>query len=124
MIEPGLRRRSKIALCREMTKLYENDILIKMFKNPNIASKKWIWEQYDSSVMGDTILCNGKSDAAIVKIHGTETKNTLGKGIATRYVKANPKEGGKQAVAEAYRNLTAVGATPLASTDNLNFGKQ
>ena len=50
------------------------DILIKIFKNPNIASKKWIWEQYDSSVMGDTIFANGDSDSSIVKIHGTEKR--------------------------------------------------
>ena len=105
-----------------------NDILIKMFKSPNIASKKWIWEQYDSSVMGDTILCNGKSDAAIVKIHGTETKNSLGKGIAMttdctpRYVKSDPIIGGMQAVCEAARNIAASGAKPLAITNNLNFG--
>ncbi len=105
-----------------------NDILIKMFQNPNIASKKWIWEQYDSSVMGDTILCNGKSDAAIVKIHGTETKNTLGRGIAMttdctpRYVKSDPITGGMQAVCEAARNIAASGARPLAITNNLNFG--
>ena len=105
-----------------------NDILIKMFKNPNIASKKWIWEQYDSSVMGDTILCNGQSDAAIVKIHGTETDETLGKGIAMttdctpRYVKSDPITGGMQAVCEAARNIAASGAKPLAITNNLNFG--
>jgi phosphoribosylformylglycinamidine synthase len=105
-----------------------NNILIKMFKSPNIASKKWIWEQYDSSVMGDTILCNGKSDAAIVKIHGTETKNSLGKGIAMttdctpRYVKSDPIIGGMQAVCEAARNIAASGAKPLAITNNLNFG--
>ncbi|MDG2458392.1 MAG: phosphoribosylformylglycinamidine synthase subunit PurL [Alphaproteobacteria bacterium] len=105
-----------------------NDILIKMFKSPNIASKKWIWEQYDSSVMGDTILCNGKSDAAIVKIHGTETKTSLGKGIAMttdctpRYVKSDPIIGGMQAVCEAARNIAASGAKPLAITNNLNFG--
>ena len=105
-----------------------NNILIKMFESPNIASKKWIWEQYDSSVMGDTILCNGKSDAAIVKIHGTETKNSLGKGIAMttdctpRYVKSDPIIGGMQAVCEAARNIAASGAKPLAITNNLNFG--
>ena len=105
-----------------------HNILIKMFKSPNIASKKWIWEQYDSSVMGDTILCNGKSDAAIVKIHGTETKKSLGKGIAMttdctpRYVKSDPIIGGMQAVCEAARNIAASGAKPLAITNNLNFG--
>ena len=105
-----------------------DEVLIKIFKNPNMASKKWIWEQYDCSVMGDTILSSGQSDAAIVKIHGTEKRNSLGKGIAMttdctpRYVKANPIQGGMQAVCEAARNIAASGAKPLAITNNLNFG--
>lgn len=105
-----------------------NEILVKVFRNPNMASKKWIWEQYDCSVMGDTILSSGQSDAAIVKIHGTENHNSLGKGLAMttdctpRYVKANPFEGGMQAVCEAARNIAASGAKPLAITNNLNFG--
>ena len=105
-----------------------DEALIKIFKNPNMASKKWIWEQYDCSVMGDTILSSGQSDAAIVKIHGTEKNNNLGKGIAMttdctpRYVKANPFNGGMQAVCEAARNIAASGAKPLAITNNLNFG--
>ena len=132
---PEYDRPYKIVQNKKMIKSYEfqsnqtlNNILIKMFKSPNIASKKWIWEQYDSSVMGDTILCNGKSDAAIVKIHGTETKNSLGKGIAMttdctpRYVKSDPIIGGMQAVCEAARNIAASGAKPLAITNNLNFG--
>ena len=105
-----------------------DEILVKIFKNPNIASKRWIWEQYDSSVMGDTISSNNKSDAAIVKIHGTENSKSLGKGIAMttdctpRYVKSNPINGGMQAVCEAARNIAASGAKPLAITNNLNFG--
>ena len=105
-----------------------DEILVKIFKNPNIASKRWIWEQYDSSVMGDTISSNNKSDAAIVRIHGTENGKSLGKGIAMttdctpRYVKSNPINGGMQAVCEAARNIAASGAKPLAITNNLNFG--
>ena len=105
-----------------------DEVLINIFKNPNMASKKWIWEQYDCSVMGDTVLSSGQSDAAIVKIHGTEKRNSLGKGIAMttdctpRYVKANPIQGGMQAVCEAARNIAASGAKPLAITNNLNFG--
>ena len=104
------------------------DILKIIFKNPNIASKKWIWEQYDSSVMGDTIFANGDSDASIVKIHGTEKKGSYGKGLAIttdctpRYVKSNPIIGGMQAVCEAARNIASSGAKPLAITNNLNFG--
>ena len=110
------------------TNLTIMDILIKIFKNPNIASKKWIWEQYDSSVMGDTIFANGDSDASIVKIHGTEKKESYGKGLAIttdctpRYVKSNPIIGGMQAVCEAARNIASSGAKPLAITNNLNFG--
>ncbi len=105
-----------------------NEILAKIFENPNISSKRWIWEQYDSYVMGDTISSNGKSDASIVKIHGTENNKTLGKGIAMttdctpRYVKSDPINGGMQAVCEAARNIAASGAKPLAITNNLNFG--
>ena len=105
-----------------------DEILAKIFENPNISSKRWIWEQYDSSVMGDTISSNGKSDASIVKIHGTENSKSLGKGIAMttdctpRYVKSDPINGGMQAVCEAARNIAASGAKPLAITNNLNFG--
>ncbi len=105
-----------------------DEILAKIFENPNISSKRWIWEQYDSSVMGDTISSNGKSDASIVKIHGTKNSKSLGKGIAMttdctpRYVKSDPINGGMQAVCEAARNIAASGAKPLAITNNLNFG--
>ena len=105
-----------------------DEILAKIFENPNISSKRWIWEQYDSSVMGDTISSNGKSDASIVKIHGTDNSKSLGKGIAMttdctpRYVKSDPINGGMQAVCEAARNIAASGAKPLAITNNLNFG--
>ena len=104
------------------------DILKIIFKNPNITSKKWIWEQYDSSVMGDTIFANGDSDASVVKIHGTEKKESYGKGLAIttdctpRYVKSDPIIGGMQAVCEAARNIACSGARPLAITNNLNFG--
>ena len=78
--------------------------------------------------MGDTISSNGKSDASIVKIHGTENSKSLGKGIAMttdctpRYVKSDPINGGMQAVCEAARNIAASGAKPMAITNNLNFG--
>ncbi len=110
------------------TNLTIADILNIIFKNPNIASKKWIWEQYDSSVMGDTIFANGDSDASVVKIHGTEKKESYGKGLAIttdctpRYVKSDPIIGGMQAVCEAARNIASSGAKPLAITNNLNFG--
>ncbi|MDV7271493.1 phosphoribosylformylglycinamidine synthase subunit PurL [Thioclava sp. A2] len=90
--------------------------------SPNYASKHWVYEQYDTQVMGDTVRRPGLGGAGIVRIHGTDKAVAFTSDVTPRYVKANPFEGGKQAVAEAYRNLTAVGALPLATTDNLNFG--
>ncbi|MBP79162.1 MAG: phosphoribosylformylglycinamidine synthase II [Deltaproteobacteria bacterium] len=92
-----------------------------LLADPNYASKKWVYEQYDSQVMADTINCPGYG-AGIVRVHGTNKSLAFTSDVTPRYVQVNPYEGGKQAVAEAYRNLSAVGATPLASTDNLNFG--
>ncbi|UWR28444.1 phosphoribosylformylglycinamidine synthase subunit PurL [Sulfitobacter sp. W002] len=87
----------------------------------NHASKAWVYEQYDTMVMGDTVRLPGIG-AGIVRVHGTDKALAFTSDVTPRYVKANPTEGGKQAVAEAYRNLCAVGAKPLATTDNLNFG--
>lgn len=87
----------------------------------NYCSRAWVYSQYDSQVMADTVRTPGMG-AGIVRVHGTEKLLAFTSDVTPRYVRANPFEGGKQAVAEAYRNLTAVGATPLASTDNLNFG--
>jgi phosphoribosylformylglycinamidine synthase subunit PurL len=88
---------------------------------PDNASKRWIWEQYDSQVMNDTVLKSG-SDAAIVRVHGTQKALAISTDCTPRYVYANPVEGGKQAVAECWRNITASGAVPLAITNCLNFG--
>jgi phosphoribosylformylglycinamidine synthase len=90
---------------------------------PDIASKRWIWEQYDRHVMADTLEESATgADAGVVRVHGTRKALALTSDCTPRYVAANPFEGGKQAVAEAWRNLTAVGADPIALTDNLNFG--
>jgi phosphoribosylformylglycinamidine synthase II len=89
--------------------------------SPNHAHKGWVWEQYDHMVMGDTVRVPGLG-AGVVRVHGTHKAIAFTSDVTPRYVKANPVEGGKQAVAEAYRNLVAVGARPLATTDNLNFG--
>ena len=89
--------------------------------SPNYAAKNWVFEQYDQQVMGDTLRLPG-AGAGIVRIHGTTKALAFTSDVTPRYVFANPFEGGKQAVAEAYRNLTAVGAKPLATTDNMNFG--
>ncbi len=88
---------------------------------PSYAHKAWVWEQYDTQVMADTVRTPGLG-AGVVRVHGTDKALAFTSDVTPRYVRANPYEGGKQAVAEAYRNLCAVGARPLASTDNLNFG--
>ncbi len=95
--------------------------LAQMMQSPDLCSRRWIWEQYDHTVMGDTIIAPG-GDAALVRIHGTNRAMAITTDVTPRYVKADPHEGGKQAVAETYRNICAVGAAPLAITNCLNFG--
>ncbi|MDE4174539.1 phosphoribosylformylglycinamidine synthase subunit PurL [Phaeobacter sp. PT47_59] len=97
------------------------DGLKALISSPNYAGKQWVYEQYDTTVMGDTARRPG-AGSGIVRVHGTGKQLAFTSDVTPRYVKANPVEGGKQAVAEAYRNLCAVGALPLATTDNLNFG--
>ncbi|MEP1963895.1 phosphoribosylformylglycinamidine synthase subunit PurL [Tateyamaria sp.] len=97
------------------------DGLKALLASPNYASKAWVFEQYDTMVMADSARTPGIG-AGIVRVHGTDKSLAFTSDVTPRYVKANPVMGGKQAVAETYRNLTAVGATPLATTDNLNFG--
>ncbi|MBL0114918.1 MAG: phosphoribosylformylglycinamidine synthase subunit PurL [Sphingomonadales bacterium] len=94
--------------------------LLKLMASPDIASRRWIWEQYDNKVGGDTVQPPG-GDAAVVRIHGTHKALAMSTDCTPRYCYADPYEGGKQAVAECYRNLSAVGATPLAITNCLNF---
>src|SRR5689334_4347778 len=90
---------------------------------PDVASKRWLWEQYDRHVMADTLEDSATgADAGIVRVHGTKKALAVTSDCTPRYVLNDPYEGGKQAVAEAWRNLTAVGADPIAITDNLNFG--
>jgi phosphoribosylformylglycinamidine synthase len=97
------------------------DGLKALISSPNYAGKQWVYDQYDSMVMADTARGPGNG-SGLLRVHGTNKKLAFTSDVTPRYVKANPVEGGKQAVAEAYRNLTAVGAKPLATTDNLNFG--
>jgi phosphoribosylformylglycinamidine synthase II len=97
------------------------DALKMLIASPNYCSRAWIYEQYDYTVMADTIRTPG-AGAGIVRVHGTDKALAFTSDVTPRYVRANPVEGGKQAVAEAFRNLCAVGAKPLATTDNLNFG--
>ncbi|MDR6127172.1 phosphoribosylformylglycinamidine synthase II [Sphingomonas sp. SORGH_AS802] len=88
--------------------------------SPDIASRRWIWEQYDHMVGADTVQRPG-GDAAVVRVHGTDKALAITTDCTPRYCFADPVEGGKQAVAEAWRNLTSVGANPLAVTNCLNF---
>src|SRR5690349_6364237 len=95
--------------------------LLKLMACPDLASRRWIWEQYDSQVGADTLQKSG-GDAAVVRVHGTAKALAMTTDCTPRYCYADPVEGGKQAIAEAYRNFCAVGATPLAVTNCLNFG--
>jgi phosphoribosylformylglycinamidine synthase II len=95
--------------------------LLALMGSPDIASRRWIWEQYDTSVGADTVQRPG-GDAAVVRVHGTNKGLAISTDCTPRYCFADPFEGGKQAIAEAYRNLSAVGAKPLATTDCMNFG--
>ncbi|HZH26847.1 MAG TPA: phosphoribosylformylglycinamidine synthase subunit PurL [Azospirillaceae bacterium] len=95
--------------------------LRQLVATPDLCSRRWVWEQYDDTVGGDTAQGPG-GDAAVVRVHGTRKALAMTCDVTPRYCLADPVEGGKQAVAEAWRNLTAVGALPLAVTDNMNFG--
>ncbi|MCA1662237.1 MAG: phosphoribosylformylglycinamidine synthase subunit PurL [Novosphingobium sp.] len=95
--------------------------LLKLMACPDLASRRWIWEQYDSQVGADTLQKPG-SDAAVVRVHGTRKALAMTTDCTPRYCYADPVEGGKQAISEAWRNLCAVGAKPLAVTNCLNFG--
>ncbi len=97
------------------------DALEKLLASPDLCSKRWVWEQYDHVILGNTVQRPG-GDAAVVRVLDGPKGLALTTDVTPRYCEADPFEGGKQAVAECWRNLTAVGATPLAITDNLNFG--
>ena len=97
------------------------DALEALVATPDLCSKRWVWEQYDHLILGNTIQRPG-GDAAVVRIEDGPKGLALTTDVTPRYCEADPFEGGKQAVAEAWRNLVAVGARPLAVTDNLNFG--
>jgi phosphoribosylformylglycinamidine synthase len=97
------------------------DALEKLIATPDLCSKRWVWEQYDHIILGNTVQRPG-GDAAVVRVENGPKGLALTTDVTPRYCEADPFEGGKQAVAECWRNLTAVGARPLAVTDNLNFG--
>ncbi|HYZ23503.1 MAG TPA: phosphoribosylformylglycinamidine synthase subunit PurL, partial [Rhodopila sp.] len=94
----------------------------KLIASPDLCSRAWVWDQYDSTVGGQTVKRPGAADAAVVKLDGLSRAIALTTDCTPRYCQADPELGGAQAVAEAWRNLTAVGARPLAITDNMNFG--
>jgi phosphoribosylformylglycinamidine synthase len=96
--------------------------LCKLIACPDLASRAWVWDQYDSTVGGQTVKRPGAADAAVVKLEGLSRALALTTDCTPRYCAADPETGGTQAVAEAWRNLSAVGARPLALTDNMNFG--
>ncbi|WP_422367719.1 phosphoribosylformylglycinamidine synthase subunit PurL [Pelagibius sp.] len=97
------------------------EALKRLMATPDLCSKRWVWEQYDHMVMADTVARPG-GDAAVVRIHESNRGLAMASDCTPRYCEADPERGGAQAVAESWRNITAVGATPLAVTDNMNFG--
>jgi phosphoribosylformylglycinamidine synthase len=98
------------------------DALLKVLGGPDLSSRRWVWEQYDTLIQGNSLQIPG-GDAGVVRVEGHATKAlAFSSDVTPRYCEADPYEGGKQAVAECWRNLTATGALPLAATDNLNFG--
>ena len=96
--------------------------LVKMLGGPDLSSRRWVWEQYDTLIQGNSLQIPG-GDAGVVRVDGHASKAlAFSSDVTPRYCEADPYEGGKQAVAECWRNLTATGSLPLAATDNLNFG--
>ncbi|MDB9819385.1 phosphoribosylformylglycinamidine synthase subunit PurL [Candidatus Pelagibacter sp.] len=112
----------KIKIEKELFKtLKVKNVLDKMLSNPNVCSKEWIWQQYDHTVMGDTIQKPG-GDAGVVRVHGTNKAVAASVDSSAVYCWAHPLSGGKQIVCESWRNLISVGAKPIAITNCLNFG--
>jgi phosphoribosylformylglycinamidine synthase subunit PurL len=112
----------RIKIEKELFKtLKVKNVLNKILSNPNVCSKEWIWQQYDHTVMGDTIQKPG-GDAGVVRVHGTNKAVAASVDSSAVYCWAHPLSGGKQIVCESWRNLIAVGAKPIAITNCLNFG--
>ena len=112
----------KIKVEKEQFKTLKiKNVLNKILSNPNVCSKEWIWQQYDHTVMGDTIQKPG-GDAGVVRVHGTNKAVAASVDSSAVYCWAHPLSGGKQIVCESWRNLISVGAKPIAITNCLNFG--
>lgn len=106
----------------EVPKADVADALLQLVGSPDLSSRRWVWEQYDTLIQGNSLQIPG-GDAGVVRVEDHPTKAlAFSSDVTPRYCAADPFEGGKQAVAECWRNLTATGAEPLAATDNLNFG--
>ncbi len=119
-------KKTKLPIKNKLNKdVYKNlkieEVLIKILSSPNICSKEWIWQQYDHTVMGDTIQKPG-GDAGVVRIHGTNKAIATSIDSSANYCFAHPLTGGKQIVCESWRNMISVGAKPMAITNCLNFG--
>ena len=119
-------KKTKLPIKNKLNKdIYKNlkiaDVLKKILSNPNICSKEWIWQQYDHTVMGDTIQKPG-GDAGVIRIHGTNKAIATSVDSSASYCFAHPLTGGKQVVCESWRNMISVGAKPVAITNCLNFG--
>jgi phosphoribosylformylglycinamidine synthase len=110
-----------IAAADVVAPMHNADALETLIASPDLCSRRWVWEQYDHVILGNTVQRPG-GDAAVVRVLDGPKALALTADVTPRYCEADPFEGGKQAVAEAWRNITAVGGTPLAVTDNLNFG--
>jgi phosphoribosylformylglycinamidine synthase len=119
-IEPP--KREKLNPARIEDRIGLTGALRKLIACPDLCSRAWVWDQYDSTVGGQTVKRPGAADAAVVKLEGLSRGLALTTDCTPRYCLADPEMGGAQAVVEAWRNLTAVGARPLAITDNMNFG--
>ncbi len=116
------RKSEKLNPARIEDRLGLTRALERLVSCPDGCSRAWVWDQYDSTVGGQTVKRPGAADAAVVKLEGLKRALALTTDCTPRYCLADPETGGAQAVAEAWRNLTAVGARPLAITDNMNFG--
>lgn len=117
-----IRRKPKIDPHKVEDRLGLTKGLLQLIACPDLCSRAWVWDQYDALVGGQTVKRPGAADAAVVKIEGCRRALALTTDCTPRYCAADPEAGGAQAVAEAWRNITAVGARPLAITDNMNFG--
>ena len=118
-IEPG--RHSPLGASDVEPPADYNAALLQLLASPDLCSRRWVWEQYDTYIQGNSLQRPG-GDAGVVRIEGSNKALAFTSDVTPRYCEADPFEGGKQAVAECFRNLSATGAEPLAATDNLNFG--